>query len=650
MANFWNVNETLPIAQRSVAIPSENGLEYGERQKIVIRVDPSVEFFLPSESYVQFRLKLELPAGSAKTRLQLNDRIGGHSVINHVRILSGTGILLEEIQNYNVLAYLMYSYDTNDTKRRKRALTERSTMYNPACASTHGGEQRDNNSCVDNPYFQNGKDLEFVYVKVCLPLVASGLFKNPKVFPTMLTQGLRLEITLEDAEKCVQRLCTTAPAFEGNVDSGTATGTEFLPRLSHVNAGAEDSGLQKAATDLTPTAINVGNPTRLTFANDELSQSIANGTSINFTGNFSGGDAYGINGTTKYMKNDATQPGRFFLYDNAALDKAFNTDGDTISVTAGTAGSVSVFPSVSSLVLKTDNNVSSVDTCPFVVGESIALGNHDAASGVDNVQELGSITNIAAAGGTVSLTIAAKRLPNDAQDYNPASDPVFVFSRTCRDAAFKPSYKVDQVELVMKQVIMPKGYTSSMMRSMKQNGMLRYDFVSYMNYKHSMVSTDTEATVQLPLQNSRAKAVLMLPLQSKHLSAGKRVEDDDASAFRGILDDIEEYRFNIDQKLNPDRPVPLQLLSAGSIEQQYLVELEKSLGQAGIQPTSFRHFAQNFCLGRALALQGGSFDARGKNIDVQISYGAPSENKLWNMWAAHIKSIIVKQNDVSVQV
>jgi hypothetical protein len=190
-----------------------------------------------------------------------------------------------------------------------------------------------------------------------------------------------------------------------------------------------------------------------------------------------------------------------------------------------------------------------------------------------------------------------------------------------------------------------------MMKSMKDKGMMRYDFVSYMNYKHSMVSSDTEATVQLPLQNSRAKAVLMLPLDSSSRSAQQRVEDDDDSAFRGILDGIKEYRFNVDQKLNPDRPVPLGLLTAGSIEQQYLIELEKSLGQSNIQPTSFRHFAQNFCLGRALALQGGSMDTRGKNIDVQISYtDSAAKNKLWHMWAAHIKSIIVKQNDISVQV
>ena len=50
---------------------------------------------------------------------QYEYRDGGHSLLNHVRILSGTGVLLEEIQNYNVLCYLMYTYDTNNTKERK---------------------------------------------------------------------------------------------------------------------------------------------------------------------------------------------------------------------------------------------------------------------------------------------------------------------------------------------------------------------------------------------------------------------------------------------------------------------------------------------------------------------------------------------------
>ena len=74
MSNFWKVDSKLAIAQRSVSVPSENGLAYTEHGKIVIKIDPSVEYFLPSESYVQFRLKLKLD-GTANTWLQLNDRI-----------------------------------------------------------------------------------------------------------------------------------------------------------------------------------------------------------------------------------------------------------------------------------------------------------------------------------------------------------------------------------------------------------------------------------------------------------------------------------------------------------------------------------------------------------------------------------------------
>ena len=35
--------------------------------------------------------------------------------------------------------------------------------------------------------------------KLLRPLVGSGIFGNNKIFPTMLTQGLRLEITMEEA-------------------------------------------------------------------------------------------------------------------------------------------------------------------------------------------------------------------------------------------------------------------------------------------------------------------------------------------------------------------------------------------------------------------------------------------------------------------
>eukprot|EP01046_Picozoa_sp_COSAG06_P084261 COSAG06_NODE_31084_length_527_cov_0.929907_1_plen_122_part_01 len=82
--------------------------------------------------------------------------------------------------------------------------------------------QANNNATVNNPYFANDgtakynsevgadavpfTDDSFQFVKICLPLKGSGIFRNPKIFPLMLTQGLRIEILLEEARKCINQL------------------------------------------------------------------------------------------------------------------------------------------------------------------------------------------------------------------------------------------------------------------------------------------------------------------------------------------------------------------------------------------------------------------------------------------------------------
>ena len=652
--SFWKVDSKLAIAQKSVSVPSENGLNYTENGKIVIRIDPSVEYFQPSESYVQFRLKLKL-GGTTQTRLQLNERIGGHSLLNHVRILSGTGVLLEEIQNYNVLCYLMYSYDTNNTKERKRSMFERTTMYNPACASTHGSTQLNNNSCVTNPYFKDGKDLDFVYVKVCLPLVGSGIFGNHKIFPTMLTQGLRLEITLEEASKCVQRLCTVAPTFVGRDDTKAASGTARLPRLNTVGEADVGNGWKKDI-QLTVTSVTAANPAVMTVTANTNVGVLADGTKLQtpaITPNNANSVGVLVNAEANVFVKSTGTPNVYQLYTNSTLSTGVDTSAATGAVGSGGTVTVDGFMTHDTIYLdKAQNNIASINQCPFVVGEKISIGTQDTGTNIiADITDLNTIANIEmGAGGYadyVKITLTTAVVPDPAgANFTTAS---VLFSTSFKDGAFKPGYDVDEVELVMQQIIMPKGYTATMMKNMKEKGMMRYDFVGYTNYKHSMVKSDTQATLQLPLQNSRAKSVLCLPLDSSSYTAQERIEDDDASAFKGILDGITEYRFNVDQKLNPDRPVPLGKIS-DSIEQQYLIELEKGLSQSGIQPTSFRHFASNFCISRALALQGGSMDARGKNIDIQISYGTATKNKLWNIWCAHIRSIVVKQNDISVQV
>ena len=49
---------------------------------------------------------------------------------------------------------------------------------------------------------------EFEKVKCLLPL-NTGIFQNDKIFPVGMTDGLIVEIILEQADKCIKQLDTT---------------------------------------------------------------------------------------------------------------------------------------------------------------------------------------------------------------------------------------------------------------------------------------------------------------------------------------------------------------------------------------------------------------------------------------------------------
>ena len=60
--SFWTANDKIPIAQKRVSVPSENGLEYSAGQKIMISVPPTIQYIQPKESYLQLDVKIAMPA------------------------------------------------------------------------------------------------------------------------------------------------------------------------------------------------------------------------------------------------------------------------------------------------------------------------------------------------------------------------------------------------------------------------------------------------------------------------------------------------------------------------------------------------------------------------------------------------------------
>jgi hypothetical protein len=490
---------------------------------------------------------------------------------------------------------------------------------------------------VDNPYFENNPattgtgftDDSFNFVKICLPLTGSGIFRNPKIFPLMLTQGLRIEILLEEAHKCVNQLIqgydtSYCPRVDGAIT---------LPALVDNANAAELSAITAAATT---------NNISITFSTTAIADRYSDGTSIKLSG-IAGATWTALNDTTFFMKRTTSAADKKFdLFTTRATDGTLTTNVTNAGATGDldiAAAKVTVQDIVlDELTLKDANRFKTLEQCPFVVNETISIF-------VSSTYSFSSkITNIALSGGKLVLTLASPSLTATI-----AADSEVVSSLP---SDFKPQYVLDEVELVLQKIVMPQGYISTMMKSMKEAGMIRYDFSAMQTYKYSMLSFDTEGTIMLPLQNSRAKAILCCPVDASSYTPDKALREQVGYGFRGIPDNITEYRFLYNGKMNPDRPVPLSLVSSDLQEQQHLIELDKSLAMSGIIPSSMQQFSKCFIVPRAFSLQGGSYDTRTKDFQLQVSYRgtAPAKNKLWHILVSHIRSIVVKQGNLAVQV
>tara|TARA_R100000541_G_scaffold6392_1_gene13929 strand:+ start:2050 stop:3768 length:1719 start_codon:yes stop_codon:yes gene_type:complete len=215
--SFFVADNKISIKQESIAIPSINGLNYNPGQLIELKIDPSqIKFFDPKNSYLQFNVKLQMPteASGAVAKFMLDSHIGAQALIKDIRIHDGNNnALLEEIVGYNIATMLKYDYHCNDSLRNKRALSEgaggRITPHGQLGTRQSWQNSHKQGFTVpdDDGETRTGllKNASYCNVKVCLPL-NTGIFQNDKVFPSMLTNGLRIQILLEDADK-VCRMC-----------------------------------------------------------------------------------------------------------------------------------------------------------------------------------------------------------------------------------------------------------------------------------------------------------------------------------------------------------------------------------------------------------------------------------------------------------
>ena len=351
------------------------------------------------------------------------------------------------------------------------------------------------------------------------------------------------------------------------------------------------------------------------------------------------------------------------------LNAQFHSTNGSDAVPAAWADAAAI----TSFYLSREDNMTSLPVCPWVVGQDISFcsGDNSTLNGsVGRISEIEFITGLAV--GTSKIKITTDSMTNNTGDDMGIDDDNYrMVTQTVEQYdTYTADLTINNVNLIVQEIEVPSGYEQSMLASMKEGGTINYDYRTFTNYRYSQVKEDLVANIRLPLIESRATSILCVPCdaypysQKEALSCSMTYLDNNdqydvvnrsaRSSLVGISDYLQEYQWIYDNKINPSRPIDTSKISSKtSISQQWMIEAEKALAMADIEPLSFASFQSNFFLGRALALgRNAVYDARGRDFNLQLQYTGttPTKNKLWNNYCAHLRRLVIKNGSVEVQI
>jgi len=519
-------------------------------------------------------------------------------LLKDIRVYSGGAgrILLEEYQNYNVLTALKYDYETNDTMRAKRALTEGATTYSDKQRNDHGIENSMQNNLEENPYFKSMDgsasystaftDDEYLEVKGLLQL-NTGIFANQKIFPIGMTEGLVVEIIYEDARRVFRTLDQTSRYRH------LAMNPFFMS--SNATADTAAPAAPNSAPQL-PVAANASEFSEFWVRRDN---SQGWGGDVNSFPFCIGEEITLVNASTGVENPDTTRD-------------ASPPTIQRIEYSAGVFNAIKV-------VLNGSYRVTA-----------------------DATQEL----------------VVCSRAIEKSSTYNPSyqiTNAEFVLQKV-----EMPMGYTSKLASLMKSggamnydFLSGTNYKVSQLKSERVSN-LRLPLSQSRAKSVLCIPTDASSSGTKELLEAKDTYTTHYDLESDADTRAWNANHSQRTGLVGCSDQLTSYQLYYDGKLNPNRKVFCnKIATKNSVDSQPLIELEKGLKMGGIMPFSFKKFRENFAIGRALSLQNGVYDTRGTDFNLQVEYqetAPPAVDKLWNCWCMHLRRIVIAGNGIMLQV
>ena len=237
------------------------------------------------------------------------------------------------------------------------------------------------------------------------------------------------------------------------------------------------------------------------------------------------------------------------------------------------------------------------------------------------------------------------------------------------------TYRVFNPRMCIPKVIPPPETVNAMYNAMSK-GAISQDIVTYTVYDNAIPSTQTTSTNIISAELTRAKSILSVPISQANLD-----NINNSNALCGQYLDANEYYFQINNKLVPDRNVQLlreatparPVVAVDEIIRPYVLgscpsgfhifELEKALRSGDIRVKNLNFVTQDanvanftsvepgsWCVGRSLAANvGTSQNLTGKTCILYLNYRATSNMvKLLRNYVVHVRTIQFAQDGVQV--
>ena len=206
----------------SQSIPSRSSYAPSDKQKSYVAGD-TIRFHIPQfDAFIdprQTRLNFKVRVEDADALCRFSNKCGVHSLIEGIRIYdANTNLQLETLQNYNAMAEKFHMYSENTTIRNKRGLIEgleyTSRAFDSELYDNYPARTTDNSQLFNHPYKTGSNNVYTATttptadpntIEVALHLYSGilGAMSN-KMFPVMLTDGLRVEIDLASSSQALE--------------------------------------------------------------------------------------------------------------------------------------------------------------------------------------------------------------------------------------------------------------------------------------------------------------------------------------------------------------------------------------------------------------------------------------------------------------